>query len=348
MPRSARLWEPGDLLSVVVRAHEGRPIFAGDDDRGFFVDRLRRVFVATDVDLLAWALLVNHFHLLIRVTRLPPERLFRRLGTALGLRERRLRGDHGAVLQGRYWSRPCRDESSVLSALTYVLGNPVHHGVVPSAAALESYAWTATPEVLGCASPGLVDATKTLGLVHPDPETARASLRVALADRVARWKSQRAGFDLCEEPGCRGEPDGCLLVHPRRVRTFRTDGGDAAPPVASSIAGIATIHDEQFDRQARLRLRGWRPADLVGPVCLRLGATPTALLDGSHRPPECAARAAIAHVACDGAGVLGAEIAELLRVSDSAVTRARVRGARVLSEHGWSVDEVLSWPAVPG
>ena len=60
MPRQQRLWEPGDILSIVGRGHEGRPLFATEDDRRFFVDRLRLVFVPKDVDLYAWALLMNH------------------------------------------------------------------------------------------------------------------------------------------------------------------------------------------------------------------------------------------------------------------------------------------------
>ena len=59
MPRERRAWEPGRILGVVGRAHEGRPIFAGEDDRRFFVpDR---------VSLLAWALQVDHDHLVSRV-----------------------------------------------------------------------------------------------------------------------------------------------------------------------------------------------------------------------------------------------------------------------------------------
>jgi REP element-mobilizing transposase RayT len=43
------------------------------------------VFRPGDVDLLAWALLINHYHLLIRVTDATPESLFRRLNTAVGM-----------------------------------------------------------------------------------------------------------------------------------------------------------------------------------------------------------------------------------------------------------------------
>ncbi|MCE9635097.1 MAG: hypothetical protein K8T90_05260 [Planctomycetes bacterium] len=94
---------------------------------------------------------------MIRITDLPPETLFRRLNTAIGMRERRRCGDHGTTLQGRYWSRRCEGDGAVLSVLSYVLGNPVHHGVLDTASALETYPWTAYPEILGRDSCGLVD-----------------------------------------------------------------------------------------------------------------------------------------------------------------------------------------------
>ena len=143
------------------------------------------------------------------------------------MRERRRRGDRGTVFQGRYWSRPCVGEDAVVSVLTYVLGKPIHLVVVPTAEALESYPWTAYPEVLGLGGPGLVDPRRTLALLHPDETVARRVLREAMAARAVRWQSQRQGIDACEEPGCRGARDVCFLLHaPRRAAGSK----DAAPP----------------------------------------------------------------------------------------------------------------------
>jgi hypothetical protein len=202
--------------------------------------------------------------------------------------------------------------------------------------------------VLGVAAQGLVVPSRTLALLHPDETTARARLRDAMAVRVARWQAERAGIDSCEEPGCRGARDGCLLVH--AVRRGRDPPG--AMPAPSNVAcrrpgTISRVHDERLDRRARLLLTGWRPSDLIGPVCQRVGADPSVLLAGSHRPAESAARALIAHAACDGAGTPTVDVAELLRVSGTAIQKARARGRDILTSRGWSLDGVLSWGA-PG
>jgi REP element-mobilizing transposase RayT len=343
VPRERRAWAPGDVLSIVGRAHEGRPIFATGEDRRFFLDRLQRVFAPGEVGLLAWALLINHYHLVIRVRDEEPGRLFLRLNTVVARRERRRRGDHGAVFQDRYWSGRCEGEGAAVALLTYVLGNPVHHGVVPTAEALETYEWTAYPEVLGLRAPGLVDARETLALVHPDEAVARRTLREAMSWRVARWRSARDGVDVCEEPGCRGARDACGLVHPERVRLANGRFGAHPGPAAPAEAGISRVHDDRADRRSRLLAAGWRAADLVAAVCARLGADPAAVLRGERRRPESRARSVVACVACEGAGERVGEVARLLGVSGTAAAAARRRGRRILDGLGVDVEQALSW-----
>jgi putative transposase len=66
MPRSARIDIPGILQHVMVRGIEKRDIFLDDDDKALFVERFSKLLIATGTECLAWALLSNHFHLLLR------------------------------------------------------------------------------------------------------------------------------------------------------------------------------------------------------------------------------------------------------------------------------------------
>jgi hypothetical protein len=59
MPRLARLDVPGVLQHVIVRGIEHRTIFADDEDRAAFVDRLKKVLQETETSCLAWALVPN-------------------------------------------------------------------------------------------------------------------------------------------------------------------------------------------------------------------------------------------------------------------------------------------------
>jgi REP element-mobilizing transposase RayT len=66
MPRQARLDAPGTLHHVMVRGIEGTDIFRTDKDRNDLLERLAAPCEAGALKIYAWALIPNHFHLLVR------------------------------------------------------------------------------------------------------------------------------------------------------------------------------------------------------------------------------------------------------------------------------------------
>ncbi len=65
MPRTARLDIAGVLQHVIVRGVEQRDIFL-DDDRLSFLDRFSNLLTKMNTECLAWALMRNHVHMLLR------------------------------------------------------------------------------------------------------------------------------------------------------------------------------------------------------------------------------------------------------------------------------------------
>ncbi len=65
MPRQAGLDAPGTLYHVMIRGLEGASIFLDDKDREDFLSRVGRVGKATGTQILAWALMANHVHVLL-------------------------------------------------------------------------------------------------------------------------------------------------------------------------------------------------------------------------------------------------------------------------------------------
>ncbi len=66
MPRKARIDAPGALQHIIFRGIERWKIFWTDEDRDDFVERLCTVIEETSTACHAWALLPNHFHLLLK------------------------------------------------------------------------------------------------------------------------------------------------------------------------------------------------------------------------------------------------------------------------------------------
>ena len=81
MPRAARLDIAGALQHVIVRGVERRDIFLDDQDRQSFVDRFTILMEQMGMECLAWALMSNHVHLLLRPSQDNLGQFMRRLLT---------------------------------------------------------------------------------------------------------------------------------------------------------------------------------------------------------------------------------------------------------------------------
>jgi len=71
MPRQARLDAPGTLHHVMVQGIEGTNIFRTDNDRDHLLERLAAQCESEVFKIYAWALIPNHFHLLVRTGNHP-------------------------------------------------------------------------------------------------------------------------------------------------------------------------------------------------------------------------------------------------------------------------------------
>ena len=71
MPRLARLDAPGVLHHVMGRGIERRKILINKKDRNDFISRLAELAEGNAMNIYAWALLPNHFHILCKTKMRP-------------------------------------------------------------------------------------------------------------------------------------------------------------------------------------------------------------------------------------------------------------------------------------
>ncbi len=79
--RAARRQAPGALHHVIVRGIEREKIFRSDYDHKNFLNRLGKLIPETQTDCFAWALILNHVHVLLRTGVVPISILMSRLLT---------------------------------------------------------------------------------------------------------------------------------------------------------------------------------------------------------------------------------------------------------------------------
>ena len=108
MPRQGRLNIEGGIYHVIQRGIERRDIFRDDADREEFINRLGKGLKETGHHCYGWALIPNHFHLLIRTGVKPLCDLMRKVLTGYAIYFNRRHNRKGYLYQNRYYDQQYR------------------------------------------------------------------------------------------------------------------------------------------------------------------------------------------------------------------------------------------------
>lgn len=184
MPRTARIDIPGVLNHVIVRGIERRKIFIDDEDRSAFVDRLSSLREKTGTTCLAWALIPNHFHLLLRTSDVKLSTFMRRLLTSYAVAFNLRHNRSGHLFQNRYKSIVCQEDSYLLELVRYIHLNPLRAQVVFSLDSLCAYRWSGHAVVTGRQKMKGQDVGSVLALFGSRREKAIRGYEVFIADGI--------------------------------------------------------------------------------------------------------------------------------------------------------------------
>jgi putative transposase len=136
MARPLRMFAPGSYLFITDRCHEERHLLRPDRVvLQIVAAALTAAIDATGVGLLAFVVMGNHWHLLVRipddVTALPC--FMQRLKSTVARQVNAHLGRRGTFWSERYHSISVVDDASLLERMTYILMNPVAAGLAASA-----------------------------------------------------------------------------------------------------------------------------------------------------------------------------------------------------------------------
>jgi putative transposase len=164
MPRSARLDVPEVLQHVMARGIEGRDIFRDTKDREAFLKRLSDLVAKGNVQLLAWCLMANHFHLLLRTREMSLATMMRRLMTGYAVWHNRRHDRKGHLFQNRYKSIVVEEEPYLLELVRYIHLNPMRAKILDSFSELDRYPYTGHAVLMGHHQFSSQDVAWVLGL----------------------------------------------------------------------------------------------------------------------------------------------------------------------------------------
>lgn len=142
MARQWRIEYEGALYHVLSRGNERRDIFSDEKDRHVFLETLGQLVNRFDLEVHAYALMGNHYHLLLRSKRANLSEGMQWLGTTYSRRYNVRHGRSGHLFQGRFKNIVVEDERYLLNLSCYIHRNPLRAGLVRR---LVDYRWSSYP-----------------------------------------------------------------------------------------------------------------------------------------------------------------------------------------------------------
>lgn len=133
MPNYLRNYVYGGFYFFTIVTYKRMRYFDSDQARGVLLENIEKVRKAQDFDLIAYCIMPDHLHLLIK---LPVERkdfsyLIREIKRLTTLEVRKsINNPTARIWQNRFWEHTIRDEEDLQNHFDYIHFNPRKHGYV--------------------------------------------------------------------------------------------------------------------------------------------------------------------------------------------------------------------------
>lgn len=164
MVRRGRVEYPGAMYHVIQRGNNGENVFEDTEEKSFLVELLRESVMVGGVELFAYIIMSNHYHLALRTGVEPLSKVMHRINARYGMYYNRKKKRTGHVFQGRYKAIHVYKENYLISLVRYIHRNPVRAGICEHAS---EYPWS-SDLYYRKAEPGFIETGLLLGMLSED------------------------------------------------------------------------------------------------------------------------------------------------------------------------------------
>lgn len=150
MARALRISFEGAWYHIMNRGTDKQPIFYNDSQRKMFLKMLAETCKKHHIEVHAYCLMGNHYHLMIRTPLANIIRAIHHLDTMYAIWFNKVLNRDGSVFRGRYHSVLVENDAHFLHLSRYIHLNPVKANLVERP---EYYKWSSYRAYLGHVSP---------------------------------------------------------------------------------------------------------------------------------------------------------------------------------------------------
>ena len=137
MPRQARIKSENGLYHLITKGNGSQILFVDRDDHLYFLSLLERFSREFSVSVLAYCLMDNHVHLIVRDINDNVSTFMRKLDVSYSLFFNKKYERSGHLFHDRYKSEAIDSDVYLLRAFRYVLNNPQKAGICSA----DEYEW---------------------------------------------------------------------------------------------------------------------------------------------------------------------------------------------------------------
>lgn len=323
MPRQARLDAAGTLHHVMARGIEQCLIFRDDRDREDFIGRMSELASKQAWHIYAWALMSNHFHLLVRTGKGPLPRNMRALMSGYAGYFNRRHNRHGHLFQNRYKSIVCEEETYFLELVRYLHLNPLRVGIAKDLSELDDYKYSGHSALMGRVDRKWQDTDDVLGRFSEKRRGARRLYREFVEAGVGQGqRPELVGGGLLRS--CGGWT-GVTELRRGREKYLSDERVLGSTSFIEEIVKEADQQEEGKNRQVSLDA-------LIGRICGDMGISKESISGGGRSLAVTRARAVLAYAWVRHLGRSGHELAKALGVTPQALyaSSSRAESANVI------------------
>ena len=316
MPRQPRLDTPGALHHVIGRGIDGLKIFDYRKDREDFLVRLKDLCERKALSVYAWALMDNHFHILIRTGKLPLSDSMRKLLTGYVVNYNRRHNRYGHLFQNRYKSILCEDDPYLLELTRYIHLNPLRAGIVKNIKELRGYQWCGHSTIIGIIEREWQDRESILAYFGKSRKKAIEKYERFIEEGVkAGRRPELVGGGLIRSLGGWSHVLSLKRVGSKVFSDERILGS------SEFVKDVITDVEQKAKETLRLNSNLSDPASLAREICNGEGVEERELCSGSREKRVVKSRRLFCQIAVKKMGYSGADIARFLGITTSAVNR---------------------------
>jgi len=319
MPRQPRLDAPGALHHVMGRGIDGVKILSNKKDREDFLERLANLCRADALSVYAWALMENHFHILLRTGNQPLSKSMRKLLTGYVVNYNRRHKRYGHLFQNRYKSILCEDDPYLLELTRYIHLNPLRAGIVKSLKELKGYQWCGHSAIIGSVKREWQDTDTVLSYFGKSKKRAIENYEDFVGEGIeAGSRPELVGGGLIRSLGGWSQ-----VLSLRRVGS-KVFSDERILGSSEFVTNVIADAEQKAKETLRLTLKIADLPSLALKVCEGEGVDEAGLRSGLRKRQVVKSRRIFCQIAVKKMGYSGADVARFLGINTSAVNRLAV------------------------